>query len=417
MAGFLTLVLAGPAAVAADTYFVTPQAEAGGDGSAGRPWPTVAAALASGRLAGGDTLTLTAGAQGPLDIAGAAFKPPLTIAAAQGAPVHVEWIRIRNSSGLTLSGFEVWPADPPQTVKPAVVWVEKSASAITLADLDIRGWPGAEDYYGWTAEDWLSRRNKGAQIDGNDVTLRDSRLMGVTSGIGVSGTGAQVIGNEVRGFSKDGMRVINSNALIRGNTIRDCIKVDKNHPDGIQSWARRGGAPDLVQGVVVENNRIIQWTGPENPLTCGLQGISLFNGPYESWLIQNNLVLVTAHQGIALYDVRDSRVVNNTVSHLLGTPGKQPWIRLKPGRVADGNVVANNIAQAIHVGKEAWPWPNAVLQNPAREFRDIGRGDYRLAPGSRYANRADPRAAPNRDIDGAVRPQGGGADFGAFEQP
>lgn len=410
-AGLLSLLLAAPAALAG-TYVVTSGAASGGTGATDRPWPSVAAALSSGRLQGGDTLLLTAGNHGPLDLAGVSFDPPLKLVADTGAPVHLDRIRIAKSSGLALSGFEVGPRQDPQKIETAVVLIETSAKDITLARLDIRGWSDADSYYSWTAADWLSRRNKGVQIDGRNVTLQDSRLTGVTTGVGIGGTGARVIGNEIRGFSKDGMRVVNSHALIQGNTIRDCIKVDKNHDDGIQSWAKRGGAPDLIEDVVIDGNRILEWTGPrDHPLRGGLQGIGLFNGPYANWVIQNNLVMSRVRHGIALYGIRDSRIVNNTVIHIDGSPGKQPWIHLSPARVADGNVVANNIAQGLHLGKERWPWPNALVQNPLRELRDMAGGDFRLPPGS---NRPDPDAAPPLDIDGSRRSRSSGDGFGAF---
>lgn len=423
MAGFplllfrvlLVLCLAGPA-LAAEYHVAAQGTGTQGDGSQAAPFPSIAAALKSGRLMGGDSLLLAPGDYGALEIRGQDFDPPLTITSAPGGRAHVDRIEVRSSHGLIFRGLDVWPRRPKQ-IKRSLVAAGADAGDIIFEALDIRGGPRALDYFNWTQEDWLKTwRVNGVHLSGPGMVLKDSTITAVANGIGANGTGAQILNNEVRGFSKDGLRGFGEGVVFRGNTVRDCVKVDNNHDDGFQSWTGRGGAPAEVRNITLDGNRIIEWTGaPDHPLRCALQGISMFNGPYRNMVIENNLVLVRAYHGITLYDAIDSRVVNNTVIHVDGKPGKQPWIMQKRDHTADQppNLFANNLAMAFRLGsKAARAQGNHVIRYPYREFTDPAGYDYRLNQASALRGQSVSGQAPDHDLTGAAR--GAATDPGAF---
>ena len=383
-------------------------------------WAGVAQALASGRISGGDRLVLAPGEHGALRIDGAHFGPPLTIAA-QGAGAHVDRIAIKNSSGLVIRGLRVWPRSP---LGREINLVETSTDSprIRLEALDIRGGPDALDYLTWTRQDWTDTwAARGARLRGADNTLRDSTLTAVTNGIITEGLRAKVIGNEVRGFSKDGLRGLSSDSLFQRNTVRDCVDVSGNHDDGFQAWVAKPGrfGPSALRNVTLDGNRILEWTGPaDHPLRCRLQGIVLFSGPFENWTIINNLVVVSAHHGITLYSGINSRVINNTVISSTGAARNAPWIRQQATkRGAPRNTVfANNVATAFRLGDTV---SNPLARNtvslfPFRDFEDPATFDFRPHADSRLLGMADPDLVPPHDLTGTPRPAA--AALGALER-
>ncbi len=419
----LALILALPVPAAARDHHVAAgdSADSAGapDGSPAAPWPSVAAALAGGAGAG-DRLLLAPGSHGHLEIAGQRFAPALTIASAPAGRAHLDRVVITDSAGLVLRDLDIWPRTPGRTRGPrGLVRAGAGAQDIRFAGLDVRGGPDAPAYRRWTREDWVTRwRHDGVQLRGPDQVLVDSTITGVRLGVGAAGARVRVAGNEIRGFSGDGIRVFGAGSVIADNTVRDCVKVDDNHDDGLQSWAGIGQAPPEVVDITVSGNRILEWTGPaDHPLRCALHGIGLFDGPYRGWQITNNLIVVRAWHGITLNGMTGAVVANNTLVHADGLPQPKPWIRQDGPSRAGGNRFANNIAGAFHLGSAARAArDNLVLRHPWAEFEDPAAFDFRPKPGSRLLDAAAPGTAPDRDLRGVARPQGAGPDLGAYER-
>jgi hypothetical protein len=419
LSGFLLtlLVLAGPG-LAAD-YYVTAGAKRG-DGSEAAPWSSLDVAFGSGKLRGGDRLILAGGSYGEVTVAGWHFDPPLTIASGTKDRAHLERLRVNDSSGLVFRDLDIWPLKSTGRTQVLVAG-SRDSHDITLDRLDIRGGPTALDYYDWTAEDWLTTwRSTGVMLAGPDMTISNSTLTAVANGIGMQGVRGQVIGNEIRGFSKDGLRAFGEGTVLRGNTVRDCINVDENHDDGFQTWAKSGGAPDEIRDITLDGNRIFEWTGPaDHPLRGRLQGIGLFKGPYYDLVIENNLIVVNAPHGIALYDVIGSRIVNNTVIGF-NKRGQGIWImeiRQKVAADAPANLIANNIATGFRLGKgQVATHGNKVVRQIDQVFENPGTFDYRLRANSALLGTADATYAPEYDLTGSPRSGKTGPDPGAFQR-
>ena len=114
LGGFNVIALAGAmilagglaAEVSARDLHVAPGATVrNADGSAERPWPGVAEALAAG-AGGGDRLLLGAGEYGSVVISGVRGDPPLEIAPADqaGPPPRLTTLRVRESVGVSVRG-------------------------------------------------------------------------------------------------------------------------------------------------------------------------------------------------------------------------------------------------------------------------------------------------------------------------
>ncbi|WP_136637788.1 right-handed parallel beta-helix repeat-containing protein [Pseudooceanicola onchidii] len=392
------LVLPVPGAGARD-YWVVPagvDAADSGEGIAASPFRSVKAALRSGRLRGGDRLILRDGFHGELVLNGYKlgkrpdFDPPLVIRSENPRAARFSHIELVHLSGLTLENLAVWPDGPfPLEAPPPLVSTAGNASRVRLEGLDLRaGEDAPRTYMSWTKEDWTqTRRMHGAFLRGADNAMIDSRVVGVAFGIQAMGDRAEIIGNQVEGFSGDALRGIGDNSRFIGNHVENCVQVDGNHADGFQSWASKGdyNGRKVVTDLQILRNVILEWTGPpSHPLRCSLQGIGLFDGYYRRPVIRDNLVAVSAYHGISLYGGVDGQILSNTVVHISGQPASQPWIMLgdkKNGLTNARNRVEGNIAMAY----KFVPGPlraNSVIKFPARDFVDPSHFDYQLRPDS-----------------------------------
>ncbi|HMQ61531.1 MAG TPA: choice-of-anchor Q domain-containing protein [Flavilitoribacter sp.] len=202
-----------------------------------------------------------------------------------------------------------------------------------------------------------------------------------------------------------------------GNTIKNCYDVDDNHDDGIQSFTTNGY---VVDHNIVRGNTILNFEDPNQPLLGPLQGIGCFDGFFNDWTVENNLISVNHWHGITFLGANNCRIYNNTV--LDPTPDITPggsWIMIddhKNGMPSSNCAVRNNVANQFVV--DGATGNNLVLNSYTGyivNFADYAHFDFHLLPTSALIDAGDDSVAPPIDFDGVARPQGAHADIGAFE--
>ncbi len=319
--------------------------------------------------------------------------------------------------------LDVWP-DRGGNSALFLVRSLTNATDITFRGLDVRSAPDARAYRRWSKNKWLAVKVSGIFAQGDRSVIADSTIAGTYHALMIEGKGARMVNNRVYGFSGDAMRALGDDSLVRGNRVQDCVAIDPNHDDGFQTWSRGPGGKaneGTVRGLTVEENVILEWAGPStNALTCSMQGI--FMGGYlEDLVIRNNVISVSAWHGITGYGITGGKIVNNTLVNSRGPSAKRPWIGVwgYKDRGSRDVIVANNIAPKYNVngGIDATSprLRNVVLPYPAQQLRDPINGDFRLKPGSKLIDGANPLVAPRRDVEGTARPLGKGPDIGAYE--
>jgi hypothetical protein len=207
-------------------------------------------------------------------------------------------------------------------------------------------------------------------IGSPDSSITESVIRNVRHGVEANADGVRVADNLIEFFTGDGIRGLGDDSVYVGNTIRTCIKADDNHDDGFQSWsvdAQGRPGQGVVRNVRVENNII---ENGDHPLRCALQGIGLFGGFYEDWVIRGNRIIANHWHGVTVMGARRVEVSDNIVvdSHP-GAPGP-PWITItahKDGTLSEDNVIAGNVSQPWSGGSRhtlfSQPQPGVQLRN------------------------------------------------------
>lgn len=387
-------------------------------------WKNFDSLMKSGKVAGGDRIFLLSGYHGQIMVRDQKFGSMVTIAPAAGEVAHADSIVVMNSSNVHVQGLKVWPRSP-NSGTAALVRSYSNTSNIAFTDLDVRGTATAGNYSSWSVSDWNNYRTTGFLADGAGATVARSRVTGVFNGIAIIGKNSLMEDNIVDGFSGDGMRALGDNSIVRHNKVQNCHQVNGSHTDGFQAWSIGAGGKigaGTLSNVTIEDNKILEFVGTRSPIACKLQGISLFNGVYDNFVIRNNVISSTAYHGIAIAGGQNSQIVNNTVIHAFGTAGSYPWIRVsgnRDGRPSLNTVVANNMTTSLKVKsdptKKIAETNNVVVTNASGEFAAVSKQDFNLRSGSKGVDAGAPTLAPKDDIVGAARPKGKAPDAGAYE--
>jgi Right handed beta helix region len=401
-----------------------PPAKAAPSGSKGDPFATVAKALASGKVKGGDRILLMSGPHGALMIDKTpAFSQQVTIMSETGRTAQLDSVEVRNASNIRLLSLSVWPSNPSTTTSGKwLVLTAESTADIVVQNLVIRSEKGEVDKFAnWSRDAWLKHPFNGIFLLGPRSSAVGNNLAGIAFGIALSGNGSRAINNVVDFYSGDGLRGLGNHNVFRGNRVVNCITVSDNHADGFQSWA---GPSGKVVGLVIDRNVIIEWTyaRKDHPFRCQLQGIGLFDGFYDDLTITNNLVTTTQFHGISVYGARNAIVANNTVANTNNLTGGDPFLAVvnhKNGTPSSNVIVSNNLAMKFvdenRPGSTVVFRKNSVIGTPGAVFRNPSALDYRPKSTSGFIDTGDAASATSIDLLGNPRPSGAGPDRGAYE--
>ncbi|MBK7227344.1 MAG: T9SS type A sorting domain-containing protein [Ignavibacteriales bacterium] len=368
---------------------------------------------------GGDTISVQTGNYGALTISGKNNNSFVTIRANAGAYVVFTSINFNNSSYWNLEGVDIKPrynsgADGTNAVR-------LDGSFLTIINCNINY---SDDIAGWTEADWLARTGNGISMDGTNLNVLNNTITVVDHGIGSDATNSLVSGNLIVNFRGDGIRGLGDDMIYEYNTIKNSYDVDDNHDDGFQSWSYGGGGvgTGVVKNVILRGNTIINFEDPNQPYKGNLQGVGLFDGMFENWLVENNLIITDHWHGISFYGAIDCKIINNTVVDNDLTPSPDPWIMVtdhKNGTPSSGVIVRNNISTDFSFSGGVTEDHNIeiTMNNASTYFVNPSgaAGNYHSIVTSPAIDAGSSVDAPNIDKDGITRPHGNGFDIGCYE--
>jgi parallel beta-helix repeat protein len=326
------------------------------DGSAARPWSTLAevfekklVAAPSAPVKPGDTIFLNTGDHGNVQIAGANDEF-VTIQAAPGQTPTLRALRVNSASKWILTGLKIQGAGDGSSNSrpgPALIELGRNQSFGPTSDIifSANSVSTTDNPSAWTDEDWIKKPfNFGLLSSGTCVSVIGNHFFNLRNAVQFDGERHLIAENKIDNFSADGIDVIASNATIRNNRITDGRhrKSDPLHPDGIQGWTK-GGATNT--NVVIDGNIVIK-TG--DPRISDMQGICIFDGQWDGLTISNNVVVTNHWHGITVFGASNAKIINNTV--VPHDPGRSTWITVqnaKGGRPSENVIVRNNITARL----------------------------------------------------------------------
>lgn len=175
----------------------------------------------------------------------------------------------------------------------------------------------------------------------------------------------------------------------------------------------------VVRGMVLRGNTIVNYEDPDQPFRGTLQGIGCFDGMFEDWRIENNVIITDHWHGITLSGAINCVVINNTVVDINQDKLGPPWIRIndhKNGTPPSGCIVRNNLTTAMNVSKQGVIVDhNTIVKNYSDFFVDYKAFNLHLKKGCDAVDAGTADLAPAIDRDKITRPKGSGIDIGAYE--
>lgn len=390
-------------------------------GTSSSPWSSLEAIFAANKtFRAGDTIRLRNGHHGAPSIKGhnAGY---VTIAPQAGHSPTLKCVVFKDASRWILENVTISPETAPPYSKVTLLNIMRNCTSVVVRGSALYS---VADASGWSAAQWSTNACNGIRLDGTQCRIASNVVRNVKFGITVTGAHNRIEGNEVNFFSGDGLRSLGNYNMFEYNLVRNSMDVDDNHDDGFQSWSVAGRKVGMgtVYGNVLRGNVIIQNDVPGRPFQGPLQGIGCFDGFYEDWVVENNLVIVDQWHAIAFYGAINCRVVNNTVVEQIAGPNT-PWIYVGDHKTRGhgrGNVVANNLACRFNIHANVG---GLITNNLAVPFTRYG--DYFINAAGRDYHLKDRSPAidagvwlegvPAQDIEGRPRRQGAAPDVGAYE--
>jgi len=433
---FLFIVLSN--LILATTYYSDPvSGNMSNSGTFASPWANLEAIFNSGQtFNAGDVIFLRNGNHGFPKINGvnAGF---VDIMAQSGHNPIINRIYLGNVSTTSfwrLSNLRI------QTINVAVfpinlITTYPNTSNIVIQNCTIQS---THNTNGYSRDDWRTKSNNGIRSQGNNHIFQNNIIKNIGVGLSIESENTLVKNNEIQFFVTDGIRGLASYCTYEKNVIKDNIVVftyAENHYDGFQAYTCCPVGTDTIKDVILRQNLIINTTDPNRMWRGPMQGMAGFDGYFENWTIENNVIITDHWHGITLLGAINCRIINNTVvdpydvspidpydieSTALHGPG---WISIKAhknGNPSYGNIIRNNYTAAplntdpgigiidhnLVIGSSA---------NYTANFVDTANFNYRLINGSQAIDAGFSILAPLADFDDSIRPQGLGYDLGAFE--
>ncbi len=447
---FSIIILLTTAQIFAKTWFVDPQSGSpDGDGSALKPWYTLQQVIDSGLVQclegekypykwgmplriknqgapvkGGDTLILNTGYHGAVFISRCYNENYITVMANKNHYPRLKNIRLLAASKWRFIGLKISPEYAQPFEKVTLFSIESHNNSGPAREIEVLACTlfSASNISKWTKDDWNNLSCNGFSVRSNRCLISNNTLRNVNFGISVDGDSCLIENNIVENFAGDGLRGVGDYCRFSHNTIMNCYAVNQNHDDGFQSWSvgDSGVGTGVVKGIVLSGNTFINYTDPDQPFRGTLQGIGCFDGFFEDWVIENNVVITDHWHGITLLGAKNCRIINNTVCDLNSQKPGPPWIKIgkhKNGSSSSGCLIRNNLSTSISIedSQSVESDHNVKIDDPYRFFADYDHLDLQLKTGCPAIDAAISDKAPSVDIRGTARPLGNGVDAGAFE--
>lgn len=367
-------------------------------GSINSPWSSLQAVFAANKVfVSGDVIYLRTGYHGSPIVKGFNLGY-VTIQPETGATPTLRKLTFQNASKWSVSGLTISPEFVASYINTGLHYVElqSTSSYITLQNCFIYS---VFDPTGWTMTQWEAMGN-GLRCDAPNCLINNNHIKNIFHGMNINKAAVNTIvsNNLIENIGGDGIRGLANYSKYEYNTIQN-FYVDHyavQHDDAFQSWSTDDSGvvgAGVVVGIEIRGNKILSHTNPNqfSNLLSFNQGIGCFNGLFQDWIVENNLIVIEDYHGISFFAANNCKIVNNTIIenslNLETTLNKVPYIRLDSnglGVTSAGNVVRNNITPRIEPVSYSGNTidTNIISNSYTSVFIDYFNFDFHLKNGS-----------------------------------
>lgn len=366
-------------------YYVDPENGSNdNDGSASAPWKTLGAVLneAGQKIKPGSIVFLKTGYHGELNFWGQNDKMVYVVAQSFNTPTTKN-ITFSFTSHWSVSGLEISPQVNNELNNLPLAVIYGGCEFINIKNCYLYSF---EDQSRWnTNQEWYAYSGNGIISTGNHCAFRNNLLKNTWFSTELKGDDQEFSYNIIDCFGADAMRGIADNLKFEYNQVKNAVVFDYDdpirpqHDDAFQSWTFNLPRKNYI----IRGNQIADISNPNLKLPSEItQGIVIFDGFAEDWVIENNLVVLHHAHGIAMYGAKNCKIINNTVvknPFLRFNPTHLPWIRINPTKSTAGgvpssaNLVQNNFMHSYQTdGLE----PATVKSNISGFVQNLVFSDY-----------------------------------------
>ncbi|MEN8116245.1 MAG: choice-of-anchor Q domain-containing protein [Bacteroidota bacterium] len=441
-------------------YYCNPETgNINNDGSLNNPWSTLEDIFSAKKtFNAGDTLFLYGGNHGKVALTGK-NDDYVVIKSIEGEKPVVASINITNSSYWKFEGIHFSSYAPEGSNVYALNYLVRSADDTDhLFFESCSVYTTDEDISGWTRDNWFTKTSSGFFLKGEYSYIHNCSIKNTNFSIEIRGRYSEVINNTIENFVGDAIRALSSYSKYEHNTVKNSYDITGyapnwtganpdypigggNHDDLFQSYSAIGGGPEqVVEDVVVRWNTFISYTNPNQVDKSYTQGVACFDGYFNNWKVENNLIITDSWHGITLLGVNNSTIANNTIISnpinndlsLNGTnvDDMTPWVWVGKMKDAHGggpssdNVVRNNLIIESRAGRIIIDdGTNTSVENNlevpttsiSNYFIDYQNFDLHFKAGSPAIDKGKNFNLPAYDLDKNSRLTGPKVDCGVYE--
>jgi hypothetical protein len=422
----LLLVVSMPMATRATNYYSNPSTGSMlNNGSLTAPWGSLQQIFAALKtFVAGDTIFCYGGYHGFPTIKGWRATGTVTIKAVAGSNPQVRKMLFDGASGWMVEGFSISPEYAGLYESGGrFVRVYPNSTRITVKNCLITS---AANISGWSGSTVLARFGTGVYIEGTNCTIQGNTIKEINLGIVVNSnaTGTLITGNLIDGYAGDGINGLASYCRYEYNTVQKCYSIDSHHDDGFQSWSVDStGTPGAgtVYNVEIRGNVFNNAVSASQPFVndaYGCHGIGCFDGFYENWIVENNLIIADYPYTFVFSGAINCTIVNNTlVTNPLNLRPDIPFMSVsnhKTRGASSGNYLRNNLVNSFGTVVGCTHTNNISSTNFTALYQDYTNFDFHLKAGCAAIDAGTLSNAPSIDLDqhSRVAPY----DIGCYER-
>ena len=435
------------------------------DGSIDNPWSALSDVFSANKtLNSGDTLFLYNGNHGNVRVTGN-NNDFIVITAITGQEPKLSSLVVNRGTFWKFNGLDIAKTAPKINYNVYdvsdhyfLVQTDKKSNNLYFNKCNI--YTDSVDVANWERLDWFTGTLSGMMLRSKYTVVDNCTITNTNFSIEVHGRYTEFTNSIIENFVGDAIRALSSFSIYEYNTVKNSYDITGyddnssgkypdypigkgNHDDLFQSYTSRvGGTEYAVTDNTVRYNKFYSYTDASQVDKSYTQGIALFDGFFNNWIIENNLIVTDSWHGITMLGVNDAVIANNTIINnsiyndlVLGNGAAvnnmTPFIwvgKTKSGEKSYDNTIRNNLIIQSKFGASGYKniideAENTLIQNnntiptatEANYFVDFNNFDINTKTNSPAIDQGINIDLQVYDINNFSRLIGTNVDCGAYE--